>query len=228
MPPTAQTTLDQTAESSPNEQVLLKLLESIERDGGQSQRGYADDVGVALGLVNAYLKRCVRKGLIKVQRVPAKRYSYYLTPQGFAEKSRLTFHYLSLSLSFFRRAQKDCDDVLDLALSRGWKRIAMVGASDLAEIALICAVRRPVQIVGIVDQATPDWRFESPSISEQQALAEAIDGVLITTRDNPQAIAQTWAGKLGADRVLAPALVGLDMARIEQAERSLNLQEEQS
>lgn len=198
-----------SGEASPNEQVLLRLLESIEKDGGQSQRGYADDVGVALGLVNAYLKRCVRKGLIKVQRVPAKRYTYYLTPQGFAEKSRLTFHYLSLSLSFFRRAQKDCDDVLDLALSRGWKRIALVGASDLAEIALICAIRRPVQIVGIVDEKTPDWRFESPAITEQQAVANQIDGVLITTRDSPQSVADTWAEQLGRDRVLAPALVGI-------------------
>src|SRR3972149_9861076 len=70
--------------------VMLGLLESVERDGGQSQRRLASELGIALGLVNAYLKRCIKKGLVKVSEAPARRYAYYLTPQGFAEKSRLT------------------------------------------------------------------------------------------------------------------------------------------
>ena len=40
-----------------NERLLLELLESVERDGAQSQRKLATDLGIALGLVNAYLKR---------------------------------------------------------------------------------------------------------------------------------------------------------------------------
>src|SRR5215510_6343098 len=88
--------------------IMLGLLESVERDGGQSQRRLAAELGIALGLVNAYLKRCVKKGLVKVGGAPARRYAYYLTPQGFAEKSRLTVEYLSVSFSFFRQAKADC------------------------------------------------------------------------------------------------------------------------
>jgi DNA-binding MarR family transcriptional regulator len=72
----------------------LELLQSVERDGGQSQRRLAAELGIALGLVNAYLKRCIKKGLVKVSAAPARRYAYYLTPHGFAEKSRLTVEYL--------------------------------------------------------------------------------------------------------------------------------------
>src|SRR4029079_8667426 len=93
---------------SGDDRILLGLLESVERDGGQSQRRIAAELGIALGLVNAYLKRCVKKGLVKVQDAPARRYAYYLTPQGFAEKSRLTVQYLSDSFSFFRKAKDDC------------------------------------------------------------------------------------------------------------------------
>src|SRR5690349_9474292 len=96
---------------SGDDRILLGLLESVERDGGQSQRRLASDLGIALGLVNAYLKRCVRKGLVKVSQAPARRYAYYLTPQGFAEKSRLTVEYLSDSFSFFRHARTDCAEV---------------------------------------------------------------------------------------------------------------------
>src|SRR5216117_514816 len=88
--------------------IMLDLLESVERDGGQSQRRLASELGIALGLVNAYLKRCVKKGLLKVNQAPARRYVYYLTPQGFAEKSRLTVEYLSYSFRFFRQAKADC------------------------------------------------------------------------------------------------------------------------
>src|SRR5215468_1944263 len=78
-----------------DDQVVLGLLESVERNGAQSQRHIAAELGIALGLVNAYLGRCVKKGLVKVHNAPARRYAYYLTPQGFAEKSRLTVQFLS-------------------------------------------------------------------------------------------------------------------------------------
>jgi DNA-binding MarR family transcriptional regulator len=75
--------------------ILLGLLESVSRDGTRSQRHLANDLDIALGLVNAYLRRCVNKGLVKVSQVPARRYAYYLTPKGFAEKSRLTVEFLT-------------------------------------------------------------------------------------------------------------------------------------
>src|SRR5499433_4048044 len=88
--------------------IVLGLLEYVGRGGEQSQRRLASELGVALGLANAYLRRCVKKGLVKVRQAPARRYAYYLTPRGFAEKSRLTVEYLSESFGFFRRAQADC------------------------------------------------------------------------------------------------------------------------
>jgi predicted transcriptional regulator len=126
-----------------NEQIVLGLLRSVETDGARSQRLIAAELGIALGLVNAYLKRCVKKGLVKVHDVPARRYAYYLTPQGFAEKSRLTVQYLSDSFSFFRKAKSDCTHVFQEAAARGrhrlgsrpvrrWLRLSMLEAKAAA------------------------------------------------------------------------------------------------
>ena len=141
------------AESDKTEdaRILLDLLSSVERDGDQSQRRLASELGIALGLVNAYLRRCVRKGLVKVTATPARRYIYYLTPQGFAEKSRLTVEYLSVSFSFFRRAKAECSAVFGIAAERGFRRIALAGISDLAEIAMICALDSGVEVAAVVD-----------------------------------------------------------------------------
>src|ERR1700738_4324628 len=135
-----------------NARVMLGLLESVERDGGQSQRRLASELGIALGLVNAYLQRCVKKALVKVGQAPARRYAYYLTPQGFAEKSRLTVEYLSDSFSFFRQAKADCARVFDSAKEQNFQNVVLCGKSDLAEIAILSAVDSGVSIVGIVDQ----------------------------------------------------------------------------
>ena len=91
------------SDKSDDARILLGLLSSVERDGGQSQRRLASELGIALGLVHAYLRRCVKKGLVKVTEAPARRYMYYLTPIGFAEKSRLTVEYLSVPFSFFQQ-----------------------------------------------------------------------------------------------------------------------------
>ena len=99
--------------------IMLGLLESVQRGDAHSQRRLASELGIALGLVNAYLKRCITKGLVKVGEAPAKRYAYYLTPGGFAEKSRLTIEYLSYSFSLFRQAKTDCMTVLKAARAVG-------------------------------------------------------------------------------------------------------------
>src|ERR1039458_9517050 len=133
-----------------NERIVLGLLESVERGDAQSQRKLASELGIALGLCNAYLKRCVTKGLVKMSEVPTRRYAYYLTPKGFAEKSRLTVDYLASSFVFFRRARADCSDVLRAANARGWQRVALLGVSDLAEIATICALETGTTIAAVV------------------------------------------------------------------------------
>src|SRR5215471_3060504 len=169
------------SEDSENALIVLGLLESVERDGAQSQRKLASDLGIALGLVNAYLKRCVKKGLLKIGQVPPRRYAYYLTPHGFAEKSRLTVEYLSSSFSFFRRAREDCSSVLKAARARGWDRIALLGVSDLAEIATICALEQGVSIVAVIDAKANGNRFVGTTIvASFDAVPGGFDALVVT------------------------------------------------
>lgn len=193
------------------DRLLLGLLELVQRDGAQSQRRLAGELGIALGLVNAYLRHCAKKGLIKVKHVPSRRYAYYLTPHGFAEKSRLTVEYLSYSLSFFRRARADCAAAIEIASNRGWHRIALAGVSELAEIATICALESGIEIVGVIDRNVGRDRFVNlPVWDDPQMAADRIDGVLITDMNATQATFAAVVSVVGAGRVLAPSLLGLE------------------
>ena len=190
--------------------IMLGLLESVERGGAQSQRRLASELGVALGLVNAYLKRCITKGLVKVSGAPARRYAYYLTPHGFTEKSRLTVEYLSYSFTLFRRAKTDYAAALDAARGRGFTRIAILGVSDLAEIAALCALDTGIAIVAVVDEQSELERFAGvPVVRSLDDIADAIDAVLVTDIKAPRETAAAAIKRLGSERVLVPALLGL-------------------
>jgi DNA-binding MarR family transcriptional regulator len=197
-------------EGQENERIVLDLLTSVEHDGERSQRHIAAELGIALGLVNAYLKRCVKKGLVKVRDAPARRYAYYLTPQGFAEKSRLTVQYLSDSFSFFRLAKSDCARVFELAKANGFGALVLVGKSDLAEIAMLCAVEAGMTVVGIVDARSTDQRFVGVDVHNSFAgVKAAFDGAIVTDVVDAESSLEAAVAACGADKVFAPELLGL-------------------
>jgi DNA-binding MarR family transcriptional regulator len=179
-----------------DEEIILGVLDVVERDSAVTQRSVARELGIALGLANAYLKRCVRKGLIKVGQVPPRRYSYYLTPQGFAEKSRLTATYLSHSFSFFRRARAQCGAIFEKAAAAGQHRLLLVGAGDLAEIARLVAREYPVEIAAVIPANT------DPAVLRAEAAAAGrIDAAVVTALEHPREVYSAMLALFGADQV---------------------------
>jgi len=188
-------------------------LNAIHENSAVTQRSVAQELGIALGLANAYLKRCVKKGLVKVSQVPANRYAYYLTPKGFAEKSRLTAEYLSSSFSFFRNARQQCTEAFLECGRRGWGRIALAGTGDLGEIATLCAVEAPVTLVGFVDAAAgAPRRFAGLPVFAGLSDLEQIDAVLVTDLRQPQTTYEVMAAAVTPERVLTPKLLNVTRA----------------
>jgi DNA-binding MarR family transcriptional regulator len=195
-------------DSAETHRIMLGLLDAVEQDRVQSQRHLASELGIALGLVNAYLKRCIKKGLVKVRQAPARRYAYYLTPQGFAEKSRLTIEYLSYSFSFFRQAKTDCSELFHQARLRGLDRVLLLGQSDLAEIASLCAMEQGVAVAGLVDAETEAKNFiGAPVFKDIDAVDVPFDAVLVTDVKNSRTSCEAAIERLGIERVLVPELL---------------------
>jgi DNA-binding MarR family transcriptional regulator len=196
-------------EDGEDDRIVLNLLNSVD-DGARSQRRIAEDLGIALGLVNAYLKRCVKKGLVKVSEAPARRYAYYLTPQGFAAKSRLTMEYLSHSFSFFRQARADCTQSFALAKERGFHNLVLCGKSDLAEIAILSAVECGISVAAIVDGDGSAKLFVGrPLFATFEEISTPFDAVMITAVVDARRTFEEAVRLHGADRVLAPRLLRL-------------------
>lgn len=190
--------------------IILDLLNSVERDSMQSQRGRASEFGVAVGLVNAYLKFCIKKGYVKVRRFPARQYSYLLTPKGFAEKSRLAIERLSYSLSFFRGAREGCAAMFEEVETRGWRRVVLAGATEVAEISILCALEKGVAVAGVVDPQRAGEQFMGASCFSSLAdVQSSFDGVLVTAIATLNETYAEAVARAGRDRVLLPSLFGL-------------------
>ncbi len=188
-------------------EITLGLLTAVHENSHVTQRTVATELGVALGLVNTYIKRCVKKGYIKVRQAPANRYAYYLTPAGFTEKSRLTAQYLSHSFTFFRNARQQCSEILQHGADKNWRRLALVGASDLAEIMVLCAHEFPVDVVGIADPTFGGETFQGLPVVPLLKRLGAVDAVVVTDLRDPQAAYAALAEHLPDDRILTPAIL---------------------
>ena len=165
----------------------LLLLSELDRNDGATQRTLATKLGVALGLTNLYLKRLARKGYIKIKTIPRNRIRYLLTPEGFAEKSRLTYQYMEHSLSYYREIRGRLKDMLSSLEWKKGQRVAICGTGELAELAYLALREMNVDCVGFVDGKTRDIFLSCRVFSPEEVAGCQLDRVLIADLDHAAA-----------------------------------------
>ena len=98
-----------------------------------------------------------------------------------------------------------------MAKERHLKRLVLIGVSDLAEIAAICAIESGIVLVCTVDPSNKLDRFVGlPVVADLDAIDERVDGALVTALVSSPAIDALVGNareKFGADAVLIPELV---------------------
>lgn len=75
----------------------LDILKVIAENPLVSQRKIAQQTGISLGQVNFLIRKCAKKGLVKVEGQTTKSIKYNLTPKGFSEIAALTLNYIKIS-----------------------------------------------------------------------------------------------------------------------------------
>ena len=128
----------------------FQLLEAVEQDSRVTQRGLAQQLGIALGLTNIYLKRLVRKGYIKCVNVQSNRISYLITPRGIAEKARLTYEFMDYSLHLYGEVRQHLRACCRTARPAG-RRVAIYGRGEAAELAYLSLKESGLEPVAIFD-----------------------------------------------------------------------------
>jgi len=187
----------------------LQFLEEIDNNHSPTQRDLAKKFNMSLGLVNSFIKRLAWKGYVKITTIPRNRVRYILTPQGFAEKSRLTYNFIQYSLHFYKEALRNLQDLLNRLQKRGVKKVVFYGANDLAEIASISLKASDIELSGVVDDLKEGEKFLGHTVKSIAELNQLeFDRVIITTVNSKEAI----HNKLLQEKVLGEKILTLDLA----------------
>ncbi|MBU6461089.1 MAG: MarR family EPS-associated transcriptional regulator [Proteobacteria bacterium] len=79
-----------------------RILKRLDANPVLSQRDLAKELGISLGWANYCLKALIGRGLVKVNNFRNSKnrsgYSYYLTPKGIEEKTKITISFLKLKI----------------------------------------------------------------------------------------------------------------------------------
>jgi len=162
--------------------ITLRLLDELSRESLVTQRTLSSRLGIALGLVNAYIKRLTKKGYIKITTIPPNRVKYILTPKGFAEKVRLTYEYMHYSLNYFKDIRHRIDSVYKEMIASGAKKVLIWGDGEVAELSYISLRGLPLELIGVVDSKRVDEGFFGYNIYSFEDFQELdYDAILVTS-----------------------------------------------
>lgn len=155
------------------------LLSEISGDETLSQREISRRLGIAVGLVNSYLKNLVSKGFVRVKNFPSNRYAYLLTPQGFAEKSRLAYQHLTYFTGLYTIARHDYLDLFRKLEADGVREIIFCGVDEVAEIAYLSLRETAIELAGVVDTAGAGSSFFGMPVQTPEALDKSKDQLIV-------------------------------------------------
>ena len=163
----------------------LSVLDAVARDQHITQRHLSAKLGIALGLTNIYLKRLIRKGYIKCINVQSNRLLYLITPQGIAEKTRLTYDFMDYSLHLYREVRDHLSEVLRPCREDGARRIAVFGTGEAAELAYLSLKEHGLEPAAIFALEAGGTFLGMPIRGLDECLLVAFDRLIVATLDKP-------------------------------------------
>ena len=182
-------------------QMILSLLTALEDDPNLTQKDLATRFGVAVGLVNSYLKRVIYKGYVKTTHLERRRLQYLLTPTGIKEKTRLTYEFLKYSYQYIHQVRNKVRDLLIPLVKQGKINIVFYGSGEVAELAYLAVREVKANLVAIIDPEAAGKRCVDHAILDTPEIEKIgpFDVILVLTK-NKKLEDETVMAKIAASQ----------------------------
>lgn len=162
----------------------LQILEHVDKTPLVTNRRVAGKLGVSVKLAHALLGQLVHKGLLHIRKHNSRRWDYFLTPQGIAEKARLTLEFMEFTMQFYREARRRSAEALARIAKAGYCRVAFLGLTEMAEIAYLGVQEQKLELVDVFDDSRAGEDFMGIRIRTLQELQNSpAQRILITAFD---------------------------------------------
>jgi len=170
------------------------ILDLIEKNKNITQREMSIVIGSAVSMVNNFIDEYEQKGYIKRKYLSTKTVEYFVTKKGLERRKLLNIWYLSSSHSVYMSAKDNIISFLNQIIDKGFKKILLYGAGEVAEIMLQVINgdnKIPLEVLAVIDDDQLKQNEEIvniPIINSSEISQYKHDGILISSYKHHEVI----------------------------------------
>lgn len=177
------------------------ILDYIEKDANITQRMIGEYLGIAVSMVNVYLDDYEKKGFVRKKYLSSKSVKYYVTKKGIERKKVLNIGFLKETQCIYNLAKENIYTFLKQIYEKGYKRLLLYGAGEVAEI-LLQVIKTdkllPIDVIAVIDDDIEKQGKEiinTPIVSLEALSKYDFDGILISSYTNNEVIKEKLINK---------------------------------
>lgn len=163
------------------------ILNYIEQNPDTTQKELGNAIGAAASMINAYIDEYEGNGYVKREYITSKTVKYHITPKGLMRRNFLNISYLEQLMDLHKLAREGVEKFLHVVSERGFKKIFLYGAGEVAEIILGVikfGSSTDIEIIALVDDDLEKRGTEVlgfPVISSADIKKYEHDGIFISS-----------------------------------------------
>jgi DNA-binding MarR family transcriptional regulator len=123
------------------------LLNEIAQDSMVTQAGLSSRLGIAVGSVNWYIKRLIRRGWIKVSHLDRTRLKYDLTPEGVAVFTQRALFYARDSLKVYGNFREKAKSLAAELKQQGINQAYIEGDDEIVDILRLTCLESGIHLL---------------------------------------------------------------------------------
>lgn len=130
------------------------LLNEIANDSMVTQANLSHQLGMAVGSVNWYIKRLVKRGLIKVSHLSRTRLKYDLTPEGMSVFTQRALLYARDSLKVYGNLRQKAKGLVQDLKQKKIKEVYIDGQDEMSDILRLTCIEAGIHVEPIPNGVT--------------------------------------------------------------------------
>lgn len=170
------------------------VLDLIEKHPSITQREISEEIGSSVSMVNAYIDQYEKEGYLKRHYTSKIDVEYRISKKGREQRKLLNISYLNGAQILYNSAKENIETFILQLESKGFHRILLYGAGEVAEIllhAIKSRVHNLLTVVGIIDDDTKKIGLtlaDVPIIARSMMHQYTFDGILVSSYTNREQI----------------------------------------
>ncbi|MCC7117880.1 MAG: winged helix-turn-helix domain-containing protein [Anaerolineales bacterium] len=130
------------------------LLNEIAQDSLVTQASLSNQLGIAVGSVNWYIKRLISRGWIKVSHLDRTRLKYDLTQKGMSVFTQRALLYARDSLKVYGEYRNKAKELVLNLQKDGIAKIRLCGEDEMMDILRLTCLEAGIQVVDAPNEQT--------------------------------------------------------------------------